>query len=291
MVFCHSHTGGSRLPVSFCFFFADLPPTPVGKPGNPCDPSPCGPNSRCLISPQGFATCSCLPGYRGSPPLCKPECIVSTECPLTETCINQKCVSPCGGICGRGANCYVMNHNPICNCPPGHVGDPFVMCVLPPGKWIIFFFNFTLGIFRKIWEVRGTLPLPPKNISLIYIFFLAHPFHKVVIKINILYIFFSWTHTEHSAQSLRTIPLWSEFHLPSTRGPSSLLVPSQLPRNPSVLSTRVRHESGVFVQGSVHQRKMSQPLHSLLRSKCTVWRCQPHSVLLLFARIRRRRLR
>lgn len=106
----------------------------MGKPNNPCDPSPCGPNSRCLISSHGYATCSCLPGYRGAPPLCKPECIVSTECPLTETCISQKCVNPCVGTCGVYALCYVMNHNPICSCPPGHVGDPFVMCVLPPGK-------------------------------------------------------------------------------------------------------------------------------------------------------------
>lgn len=113
----------------------------MGKPDNPCVPSPCGPNSRCLISPQGYATCSCMPGYRGSPPLCKPECVVSTECPLTLTCINQKCVDPCHGTCGVGANCYVINHNPICQCPPGHVGDPFSMCILPPGTFSFLLFR------------------------------------------------------------------------------------------------------------------------------------------------------
>lgn len=113
----------------------------MGKPDNPCVPSPCGPNSRCLISPQGYATCSCMPGYSGSPPLCKPECVVSTECPLTLTCINQKCVDPCHGTCGVGANCYVINHNPICQCPPGHVGDPFSMCILPPGTFLLLLFR------------------------------------------------------------------------------------------------------------------------------------------------------
>lgn len=127
--------------ANMCFILIlllDLPPSSMGKPGNPCDPSPCGPYSRCLISSQGFATCSCLPGYEGSPPLCKPECVVSPECPPTKSCVNQKCVDPCTGVCGVGAHCYVMNHNPICACPANHIGDPFVMCTLPPGmkQWL-----------------------------------------------------------------------------------------------------------------------------------------------------------
>jgi len=95
---------------------------------NPCDPSPCGPYSRCLVSPQGFATCSCLPGYRGAPPVCAPECVVSSDCLQTLACVNQHCTDPCPGTCGIGARCAVINHNPICSCPPGDVGDPFVSC-------------------------------------------------------------------------------------------------------------------------------------------------------------------
>lgn len=103
---------------------------------NPCDPSPCGPYSRCLVSPQGFATCSCLPGYRGAPPVCAPECVISSDCLQTSACVNQHCTDPCPGTCGIGARCAVINHNPICSCPPGYVGDPFVSCQKPkePGE-------------------------------------------------------------------------------------------------------------------------------------------------------------
>lgn len=98
-------------------------------PRNPCEPSPCGPNSRCLISHEGNAACSCLPGFKGSPPVCQPECIVSSECPLQQACINQRCADPCPGTCGNSARCKVLNHNPICSCDPGYEGDPFVSCV------------------------------------------------------------------------------------------------------------------------------------------------------------------
>jgi hypothetical protein len=118
------HTGD---PFVNCFPFKP-PAPPLVIQTNPCDPSPCGPFSRCLVSSQGFATCSCLPNYHGAPPACKPECIVSSECPQTRACINQKCADPCPGICGNNARCTVINHNPICSCPPGQQGDPFVNC-------------------------------------------------------------------------------------------------------------------------------------------------------------------
>lgn len=99
--------------------------------GNPCDPNPCGPFSRCLASIYGHATCSCLPEYHGVPPVCQPECVVSSECEQTKSCISQKCQDPCPGSCGHGAYCLVVNHNPICSCPPGQEGDPFVNCYIP----------------------------------------------------------------------------------------------------------------------------------------------------------------
>lgn len=112
------------------------------KPANPCDPSPCGPYSRCLVSPQGFAVCSCLPNYQGAPPLCKPECIVSSDCQQTQACLNQKCVDPCPGTCGLGARCVVISHNPICSCPPGQDGDPFTKCYAPIGVPYFIKINF-----------------------------------------------------------------------------------------------------------------------------------------------------
>lgn len=94
---------------------------------NPCHPSPCGPNSQCREI-NGQAVCSCVVGYIGTPPTCRPECVVSSECPQNEACSNQKCRDPCPGTCGIGAKCTVINHNPICSCLPRYTGDPFVRC-------------------------------------------------------------------------------------------------------------------------------------------------------------------
>lgn len=101
-------------------------------PRNPCQPSPCGPNSQCR-EVNGQAVCSCLPEYVGSPPGCRPECVVSTECASNKACINQKCADPCPGTCGLNANCQVVNHSPICSCIPRYTGDPFTRCYpIPP---------------------------------------------------------------------------------------------------------------------------------------------------------------
>jgi hypothetical protein len=93
----------------------------------PCNPSPCGPNSQCREI-NGQAVCSCVPGFIGSPPACRPECVVSSECGQNEACSNQRCRNPCPGTCGVGARCEVVNHNPICSCPALFTGDPFVRC-------------------------------------------------------------------------------------------------------------------------------------------------------------------
>lgn len=99
-------------------------PTPV----NPCEPSPCGPYSVCQIS-DNHAVCTCQKSYIGAPPACRPECLISSECPPDKACIEKKCQNPCLGSCGIGARCQVVKHNPICSCPPSFSGDPFVQCV------------------------------------------------------------------------------------------------------------------------------------------------------------------
>ena len=75
------------------------------------------------------AVCSCSPGYHGTSPNCRPECLVSSECPVHLACIGQKCGDPCPGLCGQNALCQVISHNPICSCPPDYLGDPFSQCV------------------------------------------------------------------------------------------------------------------------------------------------------------------
>lgn len=100
---------------------------------NMCQPSPCGPNSKCKeINNQ--AVCSCLSNYVGSPPGCRPECTVSSECNSYLSCVNQKCADPCPGSCGLNTNCQTINHSPICSCQLGYTGDPFTRCFSMPRK-------------------------------------------------------------------------------------------------------------------------------------------------------------
>lgn len=94
----------------------------------PCNPSPCGPNSQCRQI-NGQAVCSCVPGFLGNPPTCRPECTISSDCALTKACVNQKCIDPCPGSCGLNSKCQVINHNPICTCLEGFTGDPFIRCL------------------------------------------------------------------------------------------------------------------------------------------------------------------
>lgn len=101
---------------------------------NPCIPSPCGAYSQCRES-NGHAICSCVEYCIGSPPSCRPECTLSSECFLDKACINQRCVNPCvPGTCGDHARCQVINHNPICSCSLGYTGDPFIRCTPEESK-------------------------------------------------------------------------------------------------------------------------------------------------------------
>lgn len=124
------------------------------QPKNPCRPSPCGPNSQCReIRDQ--AVCSCLQGYIGSPPTCRPECVSNSECSLSTACVNQKCIDPCPGTCGLRALCQVVNHNPICTCPIKHTGDPFVRCQVIIGRSANKFFAISNNkIFSNTDEPR-----------------------------------------------------------------------------------------------------------------------------------------
>lgn len=98
---------------------------------NPCDPSPCGPNSQCrVIGTQ--AACSCVPNYVGRPPSCRPECTQNSECASNRACKNERCVDPCPGACGHNAQCIVVKHNAMCTCVPGFEGNPSTQCTPVP---------------------------------------------------------------------------------------------------------------------------------------------------------------
>ena len=93
---------------------------------DPCDD--CGENAEC-IRDGDKAVCRCPPNYFGSPHLvCKPECIVNTDCPNYLACRNQQCKDPCVGACGVQALCDVVMHAAGCSCPIGYEGDPYIEC-------------------------------------------------------------------------------------------------------------------------------------------------------------------
>lgn len=96
---------------------------------DPCYPSPCSVNTVCR-SQGNVPICECIPGYFGNPTGagCHPECVISSDCPRTKSCVNNKCIDPCPDVCGYGATCKTVNHSPICSCPSQTAGDPFVEC-------------------------------------------------------------------------------------------------------------------------------------------------------------------
>lgn len=124
--------------LDFYIFSAAAPPAPPTPEPVTCTPSPCGPNAQCQIVGAQIA-CSCLPNHIGAPPNCRPECVLSSECPSQLACINQKCRDPCPGSCGANAKCNIVNHIPVCSCDTGYNGDPFSVCSPIPMSKSYFF--------------------------------------------------------------------------------------------------------------------------------------------------------
>ncbi|KAF6203886.1 hypothetical protein GE061_002221 [Apolygus lucorum] len=107
---------------------------------DPC-PGTCGQNAECQVV-NHLPSCNCFPGYTGDPfrycniipqqrdPYrgCRPECVLNTDCPRDKACQRNKCKDPCPGTCGQGARCEVLNHIPMCVCPPGTTGNAFIEC-------------------------------------------------------------------------------------------------------------------------------------------------------------------
>lgn len=130
----------SKLILSWnIFYIRDANYISVPRQPDPCTPSPCGPNAIC--QKQGTtAVCVCPPGLLGdasSVSGCKPECVLSSDCPGDRACMNTKCVDPClRNVCGFGAVCQAINHSPLCSCPQPTVGNPFVECHEVQSKFI-----------------------------------------------------------------------------------------------------------------------------------------------------------
>ena len=149
--------------VCFCLpeYEGTPPQIPCSLPENPCSQSPCGPNTQCTVLANGFAKCTCLPGFMESPNTirgcvepknpCEPN-----PCGLGAMCDAQRnpvCFCPLGtigngykactnvvevpelcrpGPCGANADCYVVNNQEQCYCKPNYIGDAYSKCRLQP---------------------------------------------------------------------------------------------------------------------------------------------------------------
>jgi len=99
---------------------------------DPCDPSPCGPNTMCMENSLGNPICRCLAGFIPMPDTitgCKRECERDPDCSAGNICQNYKCVvkpDPCDpSPCGPNTECSVLpSGNPICRCLPTYVPKP-----------------------------------------------------------------------------------------------------------------------------------------------------------------------
>jgi hypothetical protein len=126
---CNCIQGYQGNAFDTCVKFEEPPATQ--RNDNPCHPSPCGPNAQCKVINNNQPVCSCDANFIGSPPNCRPECTVSTECADNLACIDLHCKSPCvDGICGHMAECTVQKHRPLCKCRPGTNGNKNVFTLI-----------------------------------------------------------------------------------------------------------------------------------------------------------------
>jgi len=60
-------------------------------------------------------------------------CRSESDCSGQHTCVNRICVAVCaadGSSCGTASECYGINHQAVCECPPGMAGNPQIACVV-----------------------------------------------------------------------------------------------------------------------------------------------------------------
>jgi hypothetical protein len=125
------------------------PQLPIETSTDSCIPSPCGAFAICR-NIGGMPDCSCFKDYTGSPPNCRPECSINSECISSLACIKDKCKDPCPGSCGITARCTVINHVPVCTCPEDYTGDPFTNCFPQQPQCKFSFIIFSIKKFIQL---------------------------------------------------------------------------------------------------------------------------------------------
>ena len=94
------------------------------------DECQCGPFSITTKDKYNHCKCTCQDHYIGSPPYCRPECLINSDCASHQSCsqYGRRCVDPCQDACGINADCKVINHRAFCSCKDGRNGDPYIKC-------------------------------------------------------------------------------------------------------------------------------------------------------------------
>lgn len=101
---------------------------------NPCTygGTKCGRGAECLAQ-NHQANCICPAGTQGNPLIScvRGICQYNEDCLDDEACdrLNRVCRKVCDiDSCAENARCEGRNHQPVCSCLPGLLGNPYVQC-------------------------------------------------------------------------------------------------------------------------------------------------------------------
>ena len=129
--FCVCPHGYELLPYGECRL--------VTRCGDNNSSNPCAEGAICRDKPGSYE-CVCPIDTTGDPYVkgCKPVvgCTTDHDCPNDRECdtVYKQCISPCH-ICGPFAECTVRDHEAICICTHGKIGEPYnkqIGCFSPP---------------------------------------------------------------------------------------------------------------------------------------------------------------
>ena len=102
---------------------------------NPCvhGAVQCGRGAECLVQAHR-AQCVCPAGTQGDPFLScvAAVCQYNEDCADHEACdrLNRVCRPVCDDeTCAATATCTGRKHQPVCSCPPGTSGNPYIECL------------------------------------------------------------------------------------------------------------------------------------------------------------------
>lgn len=127
-----------------------------------CSRVRCGTEAHCVARGH-TASCECDNGARGNPWIgCRrAECTVDEECPSWLACRSGICQNPCPGACAPEAQCSVVRHIPVCECPRGTEGNPQINC--HPGIVLYSLLLFQLQMYKWVVTRRYVFQFVTKS--------------------------------------------------------------------------------------------------------------------------------